>query len=144
MMAACATGKRNRATAGAIPLPDDKIRKEIEEILERGERRSRPGSFARVLAIRLTPERLMLAGVGALVLALIARPLFVPLALAAVALFGLGYARYLGRRRRRGRGSRGGSHVRPAWRGRPVRREGNIIEFRDSWLNRLRHWFRRR
>ena len=127
--------------AGAIPLPDDRFKKEIEEILKRDERRSRPGPLAGVLAMRFTPERLMLAGVGALVLALIARPLFVPLALLAVALFGLGYVLYLRRRRR---GSRGMAPLRPAWRGRPVRREGNIIEFRDSWLDRVRRWFRGR
>jgi len=141
MMTACAIGKGGRATAGAIPLPDDKIKKEIEKILERDERRSRPGPLAGVLATRLTPERLMLAGVGALVLAMIVRRFFIPLALAAVALFGLGYVLYL---RRRGRGSRGRSHPRPVWRGRPVRREGNVIEFRDSWLNRLRRWLQRR
>ena len=82
----------------------------------------------------------MLAGVGALLLALIVRRFFIPLALAAVALFGLGYVLYMRRRR----GSRLSSQPRPTSRGRLVRREGNVIEFRDSWRNRLRRWFRGR
>ena len=141
MMAVSPAWQGGRATAGAIPLPEDKIKQEIERILERDERRSRRGPSASVLAMRLTPERLMLAGVAALLLALIVRRFFVPLALVAVALFGLGYVLYM---RRRGRGTRERPRPRPAWRGRPVRREGNVIEFRDSWQSRLRRWFRGR
>ena len=83
----------------------------------------------------------MLAGIGALVLALIVRGFFAPLALAAVALFGLGYAMHLKRARR---GARHTPPHRPAGRGQPVGREGNVIEFRDSWRNRLRRWLRGR
>jgi len=126
---------------GAIPLPDDRVKREIEDILKRGERTAQRGSVARVLGMRLTPERLMAAGAAALVLALIVRRFFVPLALAALVLFGLGYVFYL----RRGRlATRRRPQARPAWRGRPVRREGNIVEFHDSWRNRLRRWLRGR
>ena len=122
-------------------MPDKRIKKEIEDILERDERRSRRRSSAGLPAIRLTPERLMLAGLGALVLALIVRGLFAPLALAAVALFGVGYAMRLKRGRR---GARPTPPHEPAWRGQHVGREGNVIEFRDSWRNRLRRWLRGR
>jgi len=143
-----------RIARGKTPLPEDRFRKEIEEILEGEERRgggalkgpSRrrtrsgpPGGFN----LHLTPERLMLSGAGALVLGLIARPLFAPLAIAALVLFGLGYVLYL-RRRRCGPAAKAAPNVRPSWRGQPVRREGNIIEFRDSWSSRLRRWFRQR
>ena len=141
MMAAWQAGKGACATLGAIPLPDDRVKREIEDILKRGERRAQRGPVPRVLAMRLTPERLMAAGAAALVLALIVRPLFVPFALAAVALFALGYVFYL----RRGRlATHGRPQIRPAWRGRPVRREGNVVEFRDSWRNRLGRWLRGR
>ena len=128
---------------GAIPLPDNRIRKQIEDILERDERRTgRRRSAGGLRATRLTPERLMLAGLAALLIALIVRSLFVPLALAALILFGLGYAlRVRGGRARRGAPKR---PLRPAWRGQPAVREGNIIEFRESWLNRLRRWLRGR
>jgi len=94
--------------------------------------------------MRLTPGRLMLAGLGALVLGLIARRLFVPLALAALILFALGYALLMVHR---GRGGRQHPPRPPARRGgpvSPVSREGNVIEFRDSWRNRLRRWLGRR
>ena len=83
----------------------------------------------------------MLAGVGALVLALIVRGFFAPLALAAVALFGIGYAMRLKRGRR---GARRTPPHRPAWRGQQIHREEKVIEFRDSWRNRLRRWLRGR
>ena len=83
----------------------------------------------------------MLAGLVALALALIVRRFFAPLALAAVALFGLGYAMRL--KRGRGAARRTPPH-RPALRGQLVDREGNVIEFRDSWRNRLRRWLRGR
>ena len=83
----------------------------------------------------------MLAGLVALALALIVRRFFAPLALAAVALFGLGYAMRL----KRGRGGAGRTPPhRPALRGQLVDREGNVVEFRDSWRNRLRRWLRGR
>lgn len=123
------------------PLPDKRIREEIEGILERDERRSRRRSSAGLSAIRLTPDRLMLAGLGALVLALVVRGFFAPLGLAAVALFGLGYAMRL---KRGQRGARRTPPHRPAQREQPVAREGNVIELRDSWRNRLRRWLRGR
>ena len=83
----------------------------------------------------------MLAGLGALVLALVARGFFTPLALAAVALFGLGYAMHL---RRGQRGAQRTPPHKPARREQPVAREGNVIELRDSWRNRLRRWLRGR
>jgi len=91
--------------------------------------------------MRMSPERLMLTGVGVLVLALIVRRFFVPMALSAVALFGLGYAWYLVARKRVAHPPAASP---PVWRGQPVRREGNVIEFRDSWPNRIRRWLRGR
>ena len=140
-MAAHPAGSCGRTTAGVGPLPDKRIKKEIEDILERDERRSRRRRSAGLPAMRLTPERLMLAGLGALLLALVVRGFFAPLALAAVALFGIGYAMRL---KRGQRGARRTPPHRPARRGQHIGPEGNIIEFRDSWRNRLRRWLRGR
>lgn len=135
-------------------LPKEKYRREIEEILEQvdlpedpGESRDReriaapprlrmtrslkPGA-SRLGAPRIartTPGRLFGVALVALIVGIIARPLFVPLAVVALGLFAWGYYLVLSKTRR------------PviSWRSR-----SEVTELSETWSSRLRRWLGRK
>ncbi len=112
--------------------------KEIEEILNRDDRRARRTERVRSVTRRVTvtPRRLsfssgklMLAGVLLIAAGWIFKPLFVLLASVGALLFVAGYIAYFARSRTQ--------PVEKRWR-------GEVVNFPDSWPNRFRRLFSRR
>lgn len=131
-----------------VEEPNDKVREQIEEILEREEKRTpapprqrpTPITVARQAAPKKnrvtisaksngiplwypTPEKLIVAGMLLLLVAAVGRKFVLPLSLAGFALAGIGYI-MLVRRRRSGVSGFGknnsGSQAPNYWRGKPV------------------------
>ncbi len=125
-------------------VPGDKMQREIEEILAKEERKipirvRRPSGNTKrggPMSIRITPERLVLAGLALMLAAVIIRRFMLPLVIVGIALLATGYVWTI--RRRRGAASQ---TFTPHWRGEPVHRRGNMVNFPDTWQNRLRRWF---
>ena len=131
---------------------NDKVRAQIEEILAKDESRN-PGPIriAKPSPARKarqgtpiwypTPEKLILVGVGLLVLAVILRQFVLPLTVGGFAIAAVGYYMLLKRRRQARFGtvsSRQGPEPAKYWRGQRIddepsvkRRDGNIIDFPD-------------
>lgn len=151
--------------------PRDKVREQIEEILELDEKRA-PVQSGRIQVARPisprkvrsgtplwypTGEKLILAGLALLLIAVVTRRAVLPLALGGFVLAGIGYYMLVTKRRRaRLGGSSGGSGAVPPqyWRGKPVKpsesraprkpvkkRDGNVLEFPDSRQSKSRRWF---
>ncbi len=133
--------------------PNDRVREQIEEILEKEASRSpEPIRIARPVAPRKvrsgtpiwypTPEKLIGVGLLLMVIAVISRNFVLPLTLGGFILAGIGYYMIVQRKRRAKYGYTGSGTVDPApkyWRGKPIepsrpsqqvkRRDGNILEF---------------
>ena len=121
-----------------VEEPNDKLREQIEEILEQEEKRApvpirvaRPVTPRKVRSTRSgspiwypTPEKLILAGLVLLIVAAVTRNAVLPLTLGGFAIAGLGYYMLVMRKRRGkfGAPGRGRAGVQPEqyWRGRPV------------------------
>lgn len=139
-----------------VEEPNDKVREQIEEILERDESRGpEPIRIAKPVAPRKvnarmdktplwypTPEKLILAGIVLMLIAVIARQFVLPLTLGGFVLAGIGYYMIVVRRRKTKYGGTGSATVDTSakyWRGQRVdkpveqvrRRNGNILEFPD-------------
>ncbi len=133
-----------------VEEPNDKVREQIEEILEKdASRKNEPIRIAKPVAPRKvrvgtpiwypTPEKLIVLGLVLMLIAAIGRQFVLPLTLAGFALAGVGYYMVVVRRRRAKYGSTGGgfNDTSPKyWRGKPVKpsgqvkkRDGNILEF---------------
>lgn len=134
-------------------MPGDRVQWEVEEIMAQQDRRraaarlrmGRPAATGALSRLRLTPGALMLGALPLVILGLVLDRFALPLVLAAVALFALGYFWYA-RRASQGRGGASGSN-RPElyWRGEPVRRRpGNVVEFKRGPSSTPRRWFGRR
>ena len=150
--------------------PNKKVWDQIEEILEEDERKGpQPIRIARPVAPRKvhkvrsrtsawypTPEKLIVAGLVLMVIAVALRNFVLPLTLGGFALAGIGYYMLVMRKRRNKFGS---STRRPGagdsspkyWRGKPVKpsgqvkkRDGNILEFPDSLQGKKRSRFGRK
>jgi hypothetical protein len=135
-------------------MPGDRVQREVDEIMERQDRR--PGA-ARLRAaraapagafshLRLTPGMLMLGALPLVVLGLALDSLALPLVLAAMALFALGYVWSM-QRRSVGRRSGASRSNRPEvyWRGEPVqRRPSSVVEFKRGRPSKMRRWFGRK
>jgi hypothetical protein len=137
-------------------MPNNRVQREIEEILEKQERKPprrvtvrrpmrRPRGPSGPL---ITPERLIVAGLLVLLVGVALRGRFlVPLAITGAGLLAVGY--FMSVRRRRGGTRISAETPQKYWRGQPVghhsrsstRRSGRVLEFPDSWPNRLRRWF---
>lgn len=112
--------------------------KEIEEILDRDDRRARRTERVRSVTRRVTvsPRRfsfssgkLMMLGIALIAAGWILKPLFVPLATVGALLFVAGYIAYFARSRSRPYEKR--------WR-------GEVVKYPDSMSNRFRRFFSRR
>ncbi|MCH7642805.1 MAG: DUF3040 domain-containing protein [Chloroflexi bacterium] len=112
--------------------------KEIEEILDRDDRRARRTDRVRSVTRRVTSTRrrfsfssgtLMLIGVALIAVGWIVKPLFLPLATVGALLFVVGYISYFARSRKQPHEKR--------WR-------GEVVNFPDSLPNRVRRFFGRR
>lgn len=139
-----------------VEEPNDKVREQIEEILEQDERRKpEPIRIAKPVAPRkaqvrrsgtpfwyLTPEKLIALGIILMVSAVLARRFVLPLTLGGFILAGIGYYMIVMRRRKAKYGGTGSATVDTSaryWRGQRVdrppeqvrRRNGNIIDFPD-------------
>lgn len=133
-----------------VDEPNDKVWEQIEEILEKDERKEPvPIRIARPTTPRKvrsgtpiwypTPEKLIVAGIALMLIAVIGRTLVLPLTLGGFALAGVGYYMIVMRKRRTkyGGSTSGFRDDSPKyWRGKPVeprgpvkRRDGNILEF---------------
>lgn len=133
-----------------VEEPNDKVREQIEEILEKDATR-KPDliRIARPTAPRKarsgtpiwypTPEKLMVAGLLLMLIAVVSRTFVLPLTLVGFALAGTGYYMIIQRKRRAKFGTSGGrtgDNSPKYWRGKPVKpatevkkRDGNILEF---------------
>ncbi len=139
--------------------PNNKVREQIEEILERDEERApQPIRIAKPVAPRKasfrrsatpiwypTPEKLIVAGIVLMVIAVVLRSYVLPLTLGGFALAGIGYYMLVMRRRRAKYGGADGvrgyvvTDKAKYWRGQRVdkpveqvrRRNGNILDFPD-------------
>lgn len=141
-----------------VEEPNDKVREQIEEILENTERtKPEPIRIARPVTPRKvrsgtplwypTPEKLIAAGLVLMLIAVITRSFVLPLTVAGFAVAGIGYYLLIQRKRRAkyGVSSGGIGDSSPKyWRGKPIdsekrskpstpvtRRDGNIIDFPD-------------
>lgn len=147
--------------------PNDRLRNEIEEILEAEEKRESepPVRIARPVKPRRvrtgtplwmpTPEKMIAAGIIILLVGALIRQFVVPLLIIGFALSGIGYYMLVRRKRSEryggGRSSRGSSAAPETkyWRGRPVdeqpkkvkTRDGNVVEFPDTLKNKARRRF---
>ena len=136
-------------------MPGDRVQREVDEIMERQDRRSRPARLRAARAapagafshLRLTPGMLMLGALPLVILGLALDKLALPLVLAAMALFALGYVWSMKRRNPGKPGSGPSRSNRPEvyWRGEPVqRRPGNVVEFKRGRPSKTRRWFGRK
>ena len=141
--------------------PNNKVREQIEEILERDEERApQPIRIAKPVAPRKasfrrsatpiwypTPEKLIVAGIVLMVIAVVLRSYVLPLTLGGFALAGIGYYMLVMRRRRAKYGVTGSASIDTSakyWRGQRVdkpveqvrRRNGNILNFPDLRNNK--------
>jgi hypothetical protein len=143
-------------------MPGKRVEREVEEILERDERRSgqvrmAPPSRGRSRQLswpRLTPGVLMISSLILVLIGFAVRDYLVQFVFAALALFAAGYFWSMQSRMRRGgrpvdgsRRQRGGREI--YWRGERVDRieprgeAPNVVQFRPSWRDRVRRLFRR-
>lgn len=154
-----------------IEEPNEKMREQIEEILEQEEKRApaqpprrelipvaRPASPRKVRSSGIplwypTPEKLIVFGLILLVIAAVTRTAVLPLTLGGFVLAGIGYYLLIVKRRRakygNSTGGRSAVDPQPYWRGRPVnkpgtpvkKRDGNVLEFPDTFQTKKRSWF---
>jgi hypothetical protein len=153
-----------------VEEPNDKVREQIEGILEQDEKRpvgpirmARPGAPRKARTRRSgvpiwypTPEKLILLGLAMFVIAAVIRNFVLPLTLGGFVLAGVGYYMLVIRRRRASSGSAsvGGLQSEWYWRGKPVNTsrpaksarpvkkcDGNVLEFPDSLPKKSRSWF---
>ena len=112
-----------------------KYEKEIEDIIDRDERRARRAERVRTVTRRvrfsrpqttLSSGNLMMAGIALIVVGFVLKSLFVLLATVGALLFVAGYIMYFARSRQRPYQKR--------WR-------GEVVDFPDSWSNRFRRFF---
>ncbi len=151
-----------------VEEPNDKVREQIEEILENNERKKPvPIRIARPVTPRKvrsgtpiwypTPEKLIVAGLALMVIAVVTRTLVLPLTVAGFALAGFGYYLLVARKRRSKFGAPGAGPTDNSpkyWRGKPVkpsrpsgtvkRRDGNILDFPDSDQDKPKRRFGRK
>jgi hypothetical protein len=144
--------------------PNRRVLQEIEQILEEDERKNdipvRISKPVKPRRVRVgtpwwmpTAEKAIVAGMLLLIAGAVYRPAVLPLAIAGITISGLGYFALIRRRRR----ARTGVSVRLTgaesttyWRGRRIKpgdvkkRNGNVLDFPDTWQNRLRRKFSRR
>ena len=115
-----------------------KYEKEIEEIIDRDERRARRTERVRTVTRRVTVPRprlalssgnLMAAGIALIVVGFGLKSLFVWLGSGGALLFVAGYIMYFTRSRQQSYEKR--------WR-------GEVVNFQDSWSNRFRRFFNKR
>jgi hypothetical protein len=143
-------------------MPDDKVQREIEEILARQEQRApvvrmappiRPRRQRPVL--KLSPGMMMFGGLVLVIAALILRKYTTVLAIAALCVFAAGYLwSMMSRSRSRVARTMPASSRRPArsggayWRGQPVseiqprKRSGQVVQFNGGWRARIRRFFK--
>ncbi|MCX8251387.1 MAG: DUF3040 domain-containing protein [Dehalococcoidia bacterium] len=109
--------------------------KEIEEIIDRDDRRARRAERVRSTSRQISVPRprlalssinLMMAGIALIIGGLILKSLFVLLALVGALLFVAGYIVYFTRTRQQ--------RFQKGWR-------GEVVDFPDSWSNRFRKFF---
>jgi hypothetical protein len=144
-----------------VDEPNDRLRNEIEEILAAEDRKSREPirivNPVKPRRVRVgtpwwmpTPEKLIVMGIVVLITGAIIRHFVLPLTIAGFALSGIGYYMLVRRKRaaRTGRVNRSsGGTEQKYWRGRPVEPpkvktiEGNVVEFPDSFKNKVRRKF---
>ena len=112
-----------------------KYEKEIEDIIDRDERRARRAERVRTVTRRvrfsrpqttLSSGNLMMAGIALIVVGFVLKSLFVLLATVGALLFVAGYIMYFTRSRQRPYQKR--------WR-------GEVVDFPHSWPNRFRRFF---
>ncbi|MDP6823557.1 MAG: hypothetical protein QF554_09720 [Dehalococcoidia bacterium] len=112
--------------------------KEIEEIIDRDDRRARRAERVQKVTRRVSVSKsqmtfssgnVMLIGVVLIVVGLILKSLFAPLAAIGALLLVVGYVMYFTRSRR--------GPYQKRWR-------GEVVDFQDSWSNRFRRFFNRR
>lgn len=138
-----------------VEEPNDKVREQIEEILEQEEKRApvpirvaRPAAPRKVRSSRSgmpiwypTPEKLIVAGLVLFVIAAVTRNAVLPLTLAGFVLAGIGYYMLVMRKRRGKFGFSGsgrpGVQSEQYWRGRPVKpsraeKSGPPVKKRDG------------
>jgi Flp pilus assembly protein TadB len=131
-------------------MPGDRVRKEVEDILEKDDRRSKVVRMAPPPkrlgsgrpAMRLTPGALMLVGLALVVIGLAVPLLRLEMALAAAVVFLAGYAWSIQRRRP----GRRADTAQTYWRGEPVttRKPATVVKFREPLGSRVRRLFRRK
>ena len=146
--------------------PNRRVLEEIEEILEADERKNEPPiQIAKPMKPRKvrtgtpwwmpTAEKAIVAGMLLLIAAAIGRRVVLPLTAAGIAIAGAGYIALIMRKRRARTGggvsrAAGGDDSTTYWRGRRIKpvsakkRDGNVVEFPDTWQNRLRRRFGRK
>jgi len=115
-----------------------KYEKEIEDIIDRDERRARRTERVRSVTRRVTVSRprltlssgnLMMAGIALIVVGFLLKSLFVLLGTVGALLFVAGYIMHFTRSRKQPHQKR--------WR-------GEVVDFQDSWSNRFRRFFNKR
>lgn len=143
--------------------PNDRLRHEIEEILAADEKKGpEPIRVARPVTPRRvrtgtpiwmpTAEKLIALGIIVLLVGAITRKFLLPLTIGGFALSGIGYFMLVRRQRAARRGSftshRSQGGMEPKyWRGRPVAppraktSDGKVVEFPDSFKNKVRRRF---
>ena len=112
--------------------------KEIEEIIDRDEKRARRTDRVRSVSKRvsisksrltLSSGNLMMAGIALIVVGFVLKSLFVILGTVGALLFVAGYIMYFTRSRQQPNQKR--------WR-------GEVVDFQDSWSNKFRRFFNKR
>ena len=139
------------------PEPGDRVRREIEDILARKDDDDSPLRIAAPLKPRkakpsyglgrVAPAWLMVLGLATLIIAAsVTGFLVLPLALIGSGLLVYGYWTSIRRGRRAAAGMSRQGPTSVWWRGRKVqsRRHGKVVQLQDSWVDRLRRWFRAR
>ena len=145
--------------------PNRRVVEEIEQILEEDERKNdlpiqiaKPAKPRRVRTgtpwWMPTAEKAIVAGMLLLIAAAVGRRAVLWLTVAGIIIAGVGYIALIRRRRAQKNGTgavaRSQDDSTAYWRGRQVKplnvkkRDGNVVEFPDTWQNRLRRRFSRR
>ena len=136
--------------------PGDRVRREIEEILENDEAKAplkvaapRPQRrVSRFGQIGVTSGHLVVLGLVTLIAAGFIRGGFtIPLVILGAALFGAGYWMSISNRRKTNAPTRANDKTETWWRGRktgPSRDDDKVIDFQESRPRRSRRWFKRR
>ena len=136
--------------------PGDRVRREIEEILEKDEVKAPlkvaaprpPRRVSRIGQIGVTSGHLVVLGLVTLIAAGFIRGGFtIPLVILGAALFGAGYWMSIKNRRKSDTPVRAKDKTETWWRGRrtgPSRDDDKVIDFRESRQRPPRRWFKRR